>query len=58
MEHYMDKDKDEHNKQLYTFEWKQEYPNWGTSLDELDELMLESSEYKEANEVINRIKGM
>ena len=51
-------DKDEYNKQLYTFEWKQDYPNWGTTLDELDELMLESSEYKEANELINRIKGM
>lgn len=45
-------------QELYQITWKQGYPNWGVSLDELDELMLESSEYKEATELINRIKGM
>lgn len=45
-------------QELYTITWKQDYPNWGVSLDEVDELMLEFSDLKEANEVINRIKGM
>ena len=46
------------DKELYQITWTQEYPNWGVSLDELDELMLECSDMKEANELINRIKGM
>lgn len=45
-------------QELYQITWKQDYPNWGVSLDELDELMLQSSDMTEAKEVINRIKGM
>jgi hypothetical protein len=45
------------DKELYQISWTQEYPNWGVSVDELDELMLEYSEYKEANTVINMIKA-
>lgn len=51
-------DKDKPSNELYKIVWTQEYPNWQTSVDELDELMLEYSEYREANELINRIKGM
>ena len=43
---------------LYTITWKQEYPNWGQSIDDFTESILECSMYKEANELINRIKGM
>lgn len=46
------------DKELYTIFWTQDYPNWQETLDELDELMLESSNLKEATELINRIKGM
>ena len=46
------------SKELYTVYWTQDYPQWQETLDELDEIMLESSEYKEAIELINRIKGM
>lgn len=45
-------------QELYTVFWTQNYPNWQETLDEVDELMLESSKYKEANELINRIKGI
>jgi hypothetical protein len=42
----------------YTAYWTQDYPQWQETLDELDELMLEYSDMKEATELINRIKGM
>jgi hypothetical protein len=43
---------------LYTVFWTQDYPNWQETIDEVSELMLEYSDMKEANELINRIKGM
>lgn len=51
-------DKDEYNKRLYTITWKQDYPEFQDAIDNAMDILLELSEYKEANEVINRIKGM
>lgn len=49
---------DKKQEVFYTIAWKQEYPNWQETVDEFTEIMIECSEYKEANELINRIKGM
>jgi hypothetical protein len=42
----------------YNINWKQEYLNWYNFVDTMAEAMIESSDMKEANEVINRIKEM
>ena len=42
----------------YTIAWEQTYDKWYTYADAVSEYMLECSDMKEANEVINRIKEM
>lgn len=52
-----DKDSERYDKELYRIVWTQAYDM--TSLNELvDEIALEQSDFKEANEVINRIKNL
>ena len=40
----------------YKINWKQSYPEWERMVDTYMDIMLEASEYKEANELINKIK--
>lgn len=40
----------------YTIKWTQTYPNWLNPLDKYVEDMLQFSNFKEALEVISRIK--
>ena len=41
----------------YTVSWKQVYHNWHTMVDNQMEDVLESSDFKEALEVISKIKS-
>jgi hypothetical protein len=45
------------DKKLYTIRWTQVYPDLQEKIDELMNDMLESSEYKEAKQVIAKIKN-
>lgn len=45
-------------KELYTIVWTQVYPNYQELIDQEMDKILAESEYKEANEIINRIKRM
>lgn len=45
-------------KITYTIQWKQEYTEWEKVVEENTEVLLDWSEYKEANEVIERIKNL
>jgi hypothetical protein len=45
-------------KELYTIVWTQVYPNYQELIDQEIDKILAESEYKEANEIINRIKRM
>lgn len=49
----MNPDKEE----LYRITWRQDYPEFQECIDDYMNYLLECSEYKEANEVIARIKG-
>lgn len=51
----MKDDNDEHEF-MYQISWSQEYPDLQDMIDREMNLILEQSGYKEANEVINRIK--
>jgi hypothetical protein len=41
----------------YTVSWKQEYLEWYNFVDTISEAMIESSDMKEANELIESIKS-
>ena len=43
---------------LYTIRWTQTYPELKEQIAQLHEYLVEVSEYKEANEVIERIKQL
>lgn len=43
---------------LYTIRWTQSYPELEKQIAQLQEYLVEVSEYKEANEVIERIKKL
>jgi|688.fasta_scaffold1171099_3 hypothetical protein len=43
---------------LYTIRWTQSYPELEEHLAQLREYLVESSEYKEANELIERLKKL
>ena len=45
------------DKKLYTIRWTQVYPDLQEKIDELMNDMLELSEYKEAKQVIAKIKN-
>lgn len=45
------------DKVSYTIKWTQQYPEWNQMIDTYMDIMLEASEYKEANELIDKIKG-
>ncbi len=47
----MNPDKNE----LYRITWRQNYPEFQEAIDNAMDILLELSEYKEANEVIERI---
>lgn len=49
-------DKDFFNN--YNINWQQEYCNWYNFIDTMHEAMLESSDMKEAKDLINRIKNL
>lgn len=49
--------KEEDEGFLYSINWQQEYPDFQEVIDREMNYMLEQSGYKEANEVINRIKS-
>ena len=49
----MNPDKEE----LYRITWRQDYPEFQECIDNYMNYLLDSSEYKEANEVINMIKA-
>jgi len=54
----MNKDNNEFDKEfLYIMNWTQDYPELQEVIDREMNNMLELSNYKEANEVINRIKA-
>lgn len=42
----------------YKINWQQEYLNWGEFVDAMDECMLQSSEMKDAIEVIDKVKNL
>ncbi len=42
-------------QELYRITWRQNYPEFQEAIDNAMDILLELSEYKEANEVINRI---
>jgi protein-arginine kinase activator protein McsA len=42
----------------YTINWKQSYPEWEQMVDTYMDMMLEASEYEEANQVIDYIKKL
>lgn len=46
------------NLTTYKVTWKQTYPNWHEITDLVIENLLEECDMKEANEIINQIKGM
>jgi len=41
----------------YTINWQQDYLNWGEFVDTMTECMLQSSDMKEAKEVIAKVKS-
>lgn len=43
---------------LYTIRWTQTYPELEEQIAQLQEYLVEVSEYKEANQVIERIKQL
>jgi hypothetical protein len=43
---------------LYKISWTQSYPELEEQIAQLHEYLIEQSEYKEANEVIERIKKL
>lgn len=48
----------EPNKQeLYRITWRQNYPEFQEAVDNAMDILLELSEYKEANEVIAKVKA-
>ena len=47
----------ENNKEFFRLNWKQNYPEWQEAIDREMNILLESSGYKEANEVIAKIKS-
>lgn len=49
----MNPDKEE----LFRITWRQDYPEFQNAVDTYMDYLLESSEYKEANEVIKNIKA-
>lgn len=49
----MNPDKEE----WYRLTWRQDYPEYQEAVDNYMDYLLESSEYKEANEVITKIKA-
>ena len=42
----------------YKINWRQNYPSWALHANKLLELRVELSGYKEANEVITKIKAL
>jgi hypothetical protein len=42
----------------YSISWNQPYTMWANYSERMLEVQVEVSEYKEANELINRIKAM
>jgi hypothetical protein len=42
----------------YSINWKQEYLNWYNFVDTISEALIESSDMREANELIKRIKSL
>jgi hypothetical protein len=42
----------------YSINWKQEYRNWYNFVDTISEALIESSDMREANELIKRIKSL
>jgi hypothetical protein len=44
------------NKVLYTIKWTQNYPEWERMVDNYTDMILKESQYKEANELIDKIK--
>jgi hypothetical protein len=42
----------------YSINWKQEYRNWYNFSDIMAEALIESSDMREANELIKRIKSL
>ena len=47
----------ENNKEFFRLNWKQNYPEWQEAIDREMNNLLELSKYKEAKEVIERIKN-
>ena len=46
-------------RELYTIVWTQQFPkSLDEAMDEVNEKLLETSDFKEANDLINRIKGL
>lgn len=52
----MNPDKD-FNEELYRITWRQNYPEFQEAVDTYMDYLLESTQYKEANEVISMIKA-
>ena len=44
-------------QEFYTISWTQCYPEWRDTVDNITESMLEYSKFKEANELIEKIKS-
>ncbi len=42
---------------MYVFNWSQDYPELQDAIDKQMDVLLEISDYKEANDVINLIKN-
>lgn len=45
------------NNFLYYIRWKQSYTDWQEYVDRIMDLGLELSEYKEANQLIEKVKN-
>ena len=43
--------------EFFRINWKQDYPGWQEAIDKAMDEMLELTQYKEAKEVIERIKN-
>jgi hypothetical protein len=44
-------------QELYRITWRQDYPEFQEAIDNAMDILLELTEYKEANEVIKMIKA-
>ena len=42
---------------MYMIHWQQKYPEWEQLVDNYYDMLLEYSDFKEANEIIERIKN-